>query len=163
METLADRQASEIVAALGMFPETAWNVNDDACDCVFQRIGFFTNPYIGETLEVRLCCIWEEIHKLFPQHVRRTKAFYDYNANEWVPGSWDWNGEHEMPRSTWYRQMANRDGISVAEARERYAHLVPPAGVPRPQAVEDAQPDPVGVLFEMVMGLAQRVAELEGA
>ncbi len=161
MESLADRQASEIVAALGMFPETAWDVNDDACDCVFQRIGFWTNPYIGETQEVRLCCIWEELYKLFPQHVRRTKAFYDYNANEWSPGPRQWNGEADMPPSIWYRHVANRDNITVAEARERYAHLSPPVGIPRPVVEVEEAPDPVAILFEMVTELAQRVAELE--
>jgi hypothetical protein len=161
MQSIADRQVADIVAALDLLPEDIWDANDDACDCTFQRIGMWTNPYLGETLEVRMCCIWAELYRMFPEHVRVVKAWK--HGDEWQPGVWDWNGEDDMPRSIWYRHLARREGITVAEARERYAHLSPPVGTPRPTVEAEAQPDPVSVLFEMVMGLAQRVAELEGA
>lgn len=159
MQTLADRQAADIVAALDVLPEDIWDTNDDACDCTFQRIGFWTNPYMGETLEVRMCCIWAELYKLFPQHVRTTKAWQ--HGGEWQPDVWDWNGEDDMPRSIWYRHLARKEGISVAEARERYAHLDPPKGIPRPRVVLPEEPDPVAVLFSMVTELAQEVARLK--
>ena len=29
-------------------PGVEWEYHDDLCDCTYQRIGFWTNPYIGE-------------------------------------------------------------------------------------------------------------------
>ena len=145
----------------GMFPESFWDNQDDACDCVYQRIGMWTNPYLAETLEVRMCCIWAELYKLFPQFVRVTPAFLDGNAEEWVTEPMDWNGESDMPASIWYRQIARRQGISVSEARSKYAHLERPKGIPRPVVEEEPVIDPISALLEVVYRLQQRVDELE--
>lgn len=79
----------------------------------------FTNPYLAETLEIRLCCIWAEIYKAFPQFARTIPAFWDYNAEEWVTEPQEWNGEDDMPAAIWHRQLARKEGISVAEARAK--------------------------------------------
>ena len=120
--TLTPTARNDVLSALGagMVPEEFWDVNDDLCDCTFQRIGMWTNPYLGETLEVRMCCIWAEFYKLFPQFVRVIPAFLDYNKDEWVTEAMEWNGETDMPKPVWYRQIARREGISVTEARDRY-------------------------------------------
>ena len=148
-----------VEAAIGVFPESFWNHEDDACDCTFQRIGMWKNPYVGETLEVRMCCIWAELYKLFPQHVRVTPA-YLVDDKEWDARVWEWDGESDMPRSIWYRQLARQHGITVAEARARYAHLDPPKGTPLPVRENDAI-DPVQALVAMVTHLADRIVELE--
>ena len=142
----------------GTFPESFWDAEDDACDCTFQRIGMWKNPYVAETLEVRMCCIWAELYKLFPQHVRVTPA-YLVNDEAWDERIQEWDGESDMPRSIFYRQMARKDGITVAEARKRYTHQEPPKGTPRPPA--EPMVDPIEAILEVVFRLQQRVDELE--
>lgn len=95
----------------------AWNVNDDLCDCPNQRTFSISNPYHGVTEEIRLCCLFAELRKQWPQHFRVT-------VNE--PA--EWNGEADMPTSIWHRQLANYLGVSVAEARS--LGLAPPSGKP---------------------------------
>ena len=101
---LALEQALEILEQAQT--EVSWDHEDDLCDCTFQRIGMWKNPYIGEMLEVRMCCIWKELYKQFPEFVRVTKH---------EPAIWD--GESDMPKSIWHRQLANHLGISIEEAR----------------------------------------------
>lgn len=99
--------------------QESWNVNDDLCDCVYQRIGSWFNPYIGERYEVRLCCVWAEMEKQWPQFFRRVQI---------EPA--EWNGEADMPRSIWHRQIARAGGMSVADARELVRDRESPRGVP---------------------------------
>ena len=115
---MSAEQASKL--GPGFFPEEFWDAQDDKCECTFQRIGMWTNPYLGETLEVRMCCIWGELYKLFPEHVRVVDAFKDGNAKEWVPEARDWDAEFPMPKAIWYRQLARREGITVDQARQQY-------------------------------------------
>lgn len=114
----------EVLAALasGSLPDVQWTNDDDGCDCIYQRIGFWTNPYIAETLEVRLCCVWAKLHEQYPGAVRTTPAFRDYNANEWVTEPAPWNGEADMPKGLWYRQLARQEGRSVADIRAEYQY-----------------------------------------
>lgn len=136
---LSPTAQSDVLKALstGFFPEEFWDCQDDACDCTYQRIGMWTNPYIGETLEVRMCCIWAELYKLFPDFVRVVPAYLDGNANEWDTQIHEWNAEFDMPKSIWYRQMARKDGISVAEARSKYRERDEerPRGTPKPKEI----------------------------
>lgn len=129
---LNERAVADVMAAMTMLPETFFEPDDDRCDCTFQRIYFTTNPYLGATLEVRMCCIWAELYKLFPQFARETPAFKDYRIDEWdTGGPWEWNGETPMPRALWYRQLARQTGKSLPEIRAEYGHLEPPQGIPR--------------------------------
>ena len=107
--------------AIGSLPEIQWKPQDDLCDCTYQRIGLWTNPYLAETLEVRMCCIWAELYKQFPEFVRTVPAFYDYNADEWVTEPMEWNGEDEMPKAIWYRHLARKHGRAVAEIRAEFS------------------------------------------
>ena len=143
-----------------VLPEVFFDVGDDACDCTFQRIGLWTNPYIGETLEVRMCCIWAELYKLFPQHVRVTPAYLDSNTNEWSEGPANWDGETDMPAYLWYRQLSRKEGLTLPEIRTKYADQTPPVGTPRP-VVEDGDTTFTDALLEMVFDLAERLGRLE--
>ena len=119
--------------------QDVWDVNDDLCDCDFQRIGYWNNPYIGKTLEVRMCCIWAEIYKSFPQFVRETSV---------EPAQW--NGETDMPKSLWHRQLAAELGMKVAEAREM--GLEPPQGQPAKAKARIYLPLGGGEYAEFVLG-----------
>lgn len=98
---LALEQAIEIIQA-----QETWDVNDDLCDCTYQRAGYWNNPYIGETYEVRLCCLFAEFEKQWPQFFKRTQI---------EPA--EWNGEADMPASIYHRQLSKAFGVSVSEAR----------------------------------------------
>lgn len=128
---------SDVLDALsrGVIPEEFWDHEDDACDCVYQRIGMWKNPYLGETLEVRMCCIWKELYQLFPQFVRSIPGYFDEVSKEWDESVREWDAEYDMPKSIWYRQMARKENISVAEAREKYRDRDEerPRGRPRPR------------------------------
>lgn len=160
MTPLSDRVIADVVAAMDLLPETVWLHGDDACDCTFQRIGLWKNPYIGETLEVRMCCIWGELYKLFPQHVRSTPAYLD-GEDEWRAGQAEWNGETEMPRALWYRQLARHTGKPLADVRSEYGALTPPQGTPRPAPEAEDGIDPLVLLFSMIGDLADELAELK--
>ena len=154
-------EAQDVLKALAILPEETWDTWDDKCDCPFPRIGFWTNPYSAETLEVRMCCIWAELYKLFPEQVRLLPAFRDYNADEWVPEPQEWNGEYDMPRYLWYRQMARKTGRSLGEIREQYRDSEAPKGIPRPDPETVETVDPVEALLAMLTHLAERVVALE--
>jgi hypothetical protein len=160
---LSDQAAAAVAAALGVIPEEWWDVNDDRCDCTYQRIGLWTNPYLAETLEVRMCCIWAELYKLFPQHVRTVPAFQNYNTNEWETTPLEWDGEADMPPSIWYRQLARKTGRTVADVRAEYCDRDDerPRGVVRPVLTLEPEPSETDILREMILGLADVVSELK--
>lgn len=153
---------ADVLAALTVLPEETWDVHDDACDCTYPRIGFWTNPYLAETLEVRMCCIWARLYELFPGFVRVTPAFQDYNAGQWRTEPQEWDGESDMPRSVWYRQLARQQGRSLADIRRDYANQEPPKGTPRPPAPEvEPEPDLMATVLGIVMDMANRLDALE--
>jgi hypothetical protein len=129
-ETKTEALASILAAAI---PGLQWDTHDDLCDCTFQRIGFWTNPYIGATLRMRLCCLWKELAKQYPDLIQEVSAFYNYNTHEYEAKPWEWNGEFDMPRAIWYRHLASKTGAPLAEVRQEYADQEPPKGVLRKQ------------------------------
>ncbi len=125
----------DVLAALSVsaIPDAHWVHDDGLCDCTFQRICFWTNPYIARTLKVRVCCIWAELYRQFPQFVQDIDAYYDGNRHRWVAEAAPWDSEEmPMPVSLWHRQIASRTGLSLAEVREEYAGRE----YERPQPVE---------------------------
>lgn len=114
--------------ALEVFQQEAWNVNDDLCDCANQRVFGIFNPYHGVREEIRLCCVFAELRQMWPQHFRTTQ-------HDPIP----WNGETDMPRSIWHRQLATLLGVSVTDARK--VGIEPPRGTPAP-VEEDPAPKP---------------------
>jgi hypothetical protein len=114
-------------------PEIRWEHEDDLCDCTFQRIGWWTNPYLGRTLEIRLCCAWAKLAELHPEireFMREIPAFDDYNANRWEPEPQPWQSkDSDMPRAIWYRQLVALTGKPITVIRAEYDHLNPPTRV----------------------------------
>lgn len=160
---LNEQALGDIVQAMGLFPEDAWDVGDDLCDCTYQRIGLWKNIYLAETLEVRMCCIWSKLYELFPQYVRTTPG-YMVDSGEWITECREWDGETDMPKGIWYRQLARQQGRAVADIRREYStrDSERPKGTPRPPLPEVEAFDPIEALFEMVQGLAAEVAALRG-
>lgn len=111
-------EADILIAISGM---TDWQHGDDLCDCVYQRIGSWDNPYLGVRHEIRLCCAWDKLRAMFPD------CFRDLVTGQ----PQQWNGAVEMPRYLWYRQLAIQQGRSLPEIRSEYEHEKPPKGVRR--------------------------------
>ena len=122
-----------LLATAGI-PEEVWEWGDDLCDCTFQRIGDWTNPYIGRTMRVRLCCIWAAIYKQYPQFVQEIPAYYDRNKDAFQPKPMAWNSEDEdMPVALWHRQVAVELGVPLEKVRKLLAGQDPPKRVPAGQ------------------------------
>ena len=149
--TLSRQAHADVLAALSVsnLPDVHWLQGDDLCDCTFQRIGSWTNPYLGKTLRVRLCCIWSELYRQYPQHVQQVDAYYDENRHAWVdePREWD-STDDDMPPALWYRQIAARTGASLSAVRAEYASrreerpkkiAVQADNAPAPQEIEAAR------------------------
>lgn len=125
-----------------------WLSGDDLCDCTFQRIGEWGNPYIGQTLQVRLCCIWAALAKQFPEFIQEVPCYWDSNSIEPVVGAQPWDSEDmDMPLPIWYRQLAHEQGRPLAEVREEYRHKqhLRPRKVTPGMGRESRQPDPQAV------------------
>ena len=127
MDNLVMSQALAIVSGN---PDIEWTHGDDLCDCTFQRIGWWTNPYMAETLLVRVCCIWEDIYRQYPQFVQRVSGYNDPNTGEYVSEPQDWDSaEGDMPKHLWHRYLAKKTGKSLEEVREEYKNQEPPKAV----------------------------------
>ena len=125
------------ILATTEIPEVTWVHGDDECDCVFQRIGYWTNPYLGRTLKVRLCCIWAQLYKEYPQFVQEIPAYHDLSTDQLINEPIEWNSEDaDMPRALWYRQLALKYGRPLSEIREKCAGLEPPKRVPKGTGIE---------------------------
>ena len=108
----------EALLLTGEIPEIRWEHGDDLCDCTFQRIGYWTNPYLARTTEIRICCVWKVMVEQNPEIaalVREIPAFDDYNKDRWVtePAPWD-SEDGDMPRALWHRQLCDLDDVLLA-------------------------------------------------
>lgn len=143
-ESPAVAEALAILAQTAGIPEIHWLPDDDACDCWFQRIGEWTNPYLGRTLRVRLCCLWGELYKQYPQFVQEIPAAYDVNRHKWVREPAEWDSEDvDMPRPIWYRHLAQQQGRPVGDIRQEYSkrRKERPKAVPK-GAGRESRPQP---------------------
>ena len=126
-----------VLAQLDSLPDIEWTHGDDLCDCTFQRIGEWTNPYLDKTLRVRMCCIWAEIYKQYPQFVQEISGYWDENSKEFVTDPQIWNAEDaDMPVHLWHRQVANIVGVSPSEARDLVKGRTPPTRVPKGTGIQ---------------------------
>ncbi len=129
LPALEIKPGQDILALLNdKLPDITWDYDDDLCDCTFQRIGYWTNPYLARTMKVRFCCLWAELAKTYPHLIQEIPAFDNYNTHEWESEPHQWNGEDDMPRALWYRQLAVRKGLSLETIRNLYADKQPPKG-----------------------------------
>lgn len=135
MTDVKTRLSPGVIEALsiGSLPDVQWQNQDDLCDCTFQRVGLWKNPYLAETLEIRLCCVWAELGKWFPDFVRTIPGYFDDNEQEWITEPWEWTGETEMPKAIWYRHLARKQGRAVSEIRAEYGEkdALRPKGIKR--------------------------------
>lgn len=114
--------AMQAAEAISVLPGVNWLLGDDLCDCTFQRIYETTNPFIGSTLRMRLCCLWAELAKNYPELVQEIPAYFNGNLRRWETEPADWDSEEmDMPLYLWYRQLARQTGKSLAEIRVAYA------------------------------------------
>ena len=107
-------------------PDVRWVHEDDLCNCTFQRIGEWTNPYLGQTLRVRFCCVWAELEKEHPDFFQHIPAYWDDNSKSWQEEPIEWDGGSNMPRAIWYRQQALIQGKPLEEIRAELADQEPP-------------------------------------
>ena len=113
-------------------PEIRWVHGDDLCDCTFQRLGEWTNPYLAKTMRVRMCCMWAELEKMFPHLVQHIPAFYNENTDLFETDFIEWNSpDGEMPRALWHRQLSVAMGLPLDEIRNRTNGKESPGPVPR--------------------------------
>ena len=139
-ESLATHVISPAVIealALASLPDEVWTNQDDKCDCVYQRIYQARNIYLAETHEIRLCCIWAELGKMWPQFVRTTPGYWEPNKQAWLTEPQEWNGESEMPKAIWYRHLARKFGRSLEDIRAEYSEKdeLRPKGAPIPEPI----------------------------
>ena len=117
----------EAIAIVSAEPDVHWEHGDDLCNCTFQRIGTWANPYIGKTLKVRMCCIWESIYAQFPEFVQRIDGAWDDNTRMYNPEPQDWDStDWDMPLHIWHRHLAAKTGKTLDEIRVEYADQTPP-------------------------------------
>ena len=127
---------------LQSIPEIVWTHGDDLCDCTFQRIGEWTNPYLARTLRVRVCCIEAQLYAQFPQFVQEIPGYYNENADQFEVKPQVWNADHPIPEHIWHRQLAVMEGITLEQARAIAEHIPAPPPVPKPN------PDAVKAMTE---------------
>lgn len=124
--------------SIGNLPDMEWNNQDDLCNCIYQRVGMWKNPYLAETLEVRLCCVWGKLAEQYPDAVRTIPGYFNENSQEWMTQPIAWDGESEMPKAIWYRHLARKFDRPLSEIRAEYADKdeLRPKGTPRPERRE---------------------------
>src|SRR3990167_447000 len=106
-----------IISGVLSEPDVHWIHGDGLCDCLFQNIYDVNNSYLGRTMRVRLCCIWAEIYKQYPQHVQ-VLPFYDRNRHTYSSVPEEWNSDKmDMPIYLWHRQLSVKEGKSLAQIR----------------------------------------------
>lgn len=118
-------------------PEIKWTHGDDLCDCTFQQIGEWTNPYIARTLRVRWCCILSELMDEFPQFVQEIPAYYNENTDLMEDVPQEWNVEDsDMPRHLFHRQLAVMRNEPISKIRRDFADIESPKAVPKGTGVK---------------------------
>ena len=118
-------------------PEITWTHGDDLCNCTFQRIGDWANPYIARTRRVRVCCLESRMLEGNEDLVQDIPGYYNENVGEFETEPWVWDGEDDMPEHLFMRQTAIIQGLSLDETRVKFEGVEPPKGIPRPKVVEE--------------------------
>ena len=117
-------------------PEFIWTHGDDLCDCTFQRIGEWTNPYLARTRRVRVCCLEDRMLEDNEDLVQDIPGFFNDDSGLFETEPWVWNGEDDMPEHLFMRQTAIIQGLSLDETRVKFEGVEPPKGIPRPKVLE---------------------------
>ena len=117
-------------------PEFIWTHGDDLCDCTFQRIGEWTNPYLARTRRVRVCCLEDRMLEDNEDLVQDIPGFFNDDSGLFETEPWVWNGEDDMPEHLFMRQTAIIQGLSLDETRVKFEGVEPPKGIRRPKVLE---------------------------
>ena len=133
--TLAFTEATHKLHPTTM-PEFIWTHGDDLCDCTFQRIGEWTNPYLARTRRVRVCCLEDRMLEDNEDLVQDIPGFFNDDTGLFETEPWVWNGEDDMPEHLFMRQTAIIQGLSLDETRVKFEGVEPPKGLPRPKVLE---------------------------
>ncbi len=97
-----------------------WILGDDKCDCLFQRIGEWSNPFLGRTMRVRLCCLWAKIYEQYPEFVQQL-PYHEPNKGTYTSEVLDWDSEQaDMPLYLWYRQLSIKERKPLKQIREEH-------------------------------------------
>ena len=117
-------------------PEITWTHGDDLCNCTFQRIGDWANPYIARTRRVRVCCLENRMLEGNEDLVQDIPGYFNENTGEFETEPWVWDGEDDMPEHLFMRQTAIIQGLTLDETRVKFEGVEPPKGIPSPKVVE---------------------------
>ena len=139
-------------------PEFIWTHGDDLCDCTFQRIGEWTNPYIARTRRVRVCCLEDRMLEGNEDLVQDIPGFFNDNTGLFEMEPWVWNGEDDMPESLFMRQTAIIQGLSLDATRVKFEGVEPPKGIPRPKVVKKRE---TMSEYEVIGQQVMKIQELE--
>ena len=63
-------------------PEITWTHGDDLCNCTFQRIGDWSNPYLALTRRVRVCCLEQRMLEGNEDLVQDIPGFFNENTGQ---------------------------------------------------------------------------------
>ena len=139
-------------------PEITWTHGDDLCNCTFQRIGDWANPYIARTRRVRVCCLANRMLEGNEDLVQDIPGYFNENTGEFETEPWVWNGEDDMPEHLFMRQTAIIQGLSLDETRVKFEGVEPPKGIPRPKVVEEQK---IMSEHEVIGQQVMKIQELE--
>ena len=139
-------------------PEVTWTHGDDLCNCTFQRIGDWANPYIARTRRVRVCCLENRMLEGNEDLVQDIPGYFNENTGEFETEPWVWNGEDDMPEHLFMRQTAIIQGLSLDETRVKFEGVEPPKGIPRPPLVEKRE---TMSEYEVIGQQVMKIQELE--
>lgn len=117
-------------------PEITWTHGDDLCNCTFQRIGDWANPYLARTRRVRVCCLESRMLEGNDDLVQDIPGYFNENTGEFDMEPWVWDGEDDMPEHLFMRQTAIIQGLSLDETRVKFEGVEPPKGTPRLKIAE---------------------------
>ena len=117
-------------------PEITWTHGDDLCNCTFQRIGDWSNPYLALTRRVRVCCLEQRMLEGNEDLVQDIPGYFNENTGEFETEPWEWDGEDDMPEHLFMRQTAIIQDLSLDETRVKFEGVEPPKGIPRPKVVD---------------------------
>ena len=139
-------------------PEITWTHGDDLCNCTFQRIGDWSNPYLGLTRRVRVCCLEQRMLEGNEDLVQDIPGYFNENTGQFEAEPWVWDGEDDMPDHLFMRQTAIIQGLSLDETRVKFEGVEPPKGIPRPKVVKEKV---IMSEHEVIGRQVMRIQELE--
>ena len=139
-------------------PEITWTHGDDLCDCTFQRIGDWANPYIARTRRVRVCCLENRMLEGNEDLVQDIPGYFNENTGEFESEPWVWDGEDDMPEHLFMRQTAIIQGLSLDETRVKFEGVEPPKGISRPKVVKKRE---TMSEYEVIGQQVMKIQELE--